>query len=566
MKTEITRAEALELALEGFLPLTPRGEKPKEEKRSLFRELGLPYVSDPAISRHLAAFLESAGDLVPDAILFNGGFFIPEICRERVADILENWYGKRPEIFDNRDLDLAVASGAAYYSYVRSTGAGVLVRGGLPRSYYIGLDAGTAVCLVPRGAEEGTSVEVDRADLQLVANRPVAFRLLSSLTRTEDQAGEVVTFSPEEEIHQHAPLEAVIRFGKGGERLVPVKLGARLTEIGTLETWCDSKISDNRWRLQFQLRKNAPSDAAPRRPAAVVSAEAVDAACTLLKDCFVAGSIAPEDLPSRLEASLGLGRNSWPVDVARHLADVFLELIEQRKRSAAHEARWLNLAGFCLRPGFGYLGDDFRIEQARRIYAGGPTFGNQVQNEIDWWIFWGRLAGGLNRNQQVDVIQRLLPVLLPKPGKKPQRVNNSLLREMWRSAASMELVPAANRMQLGDALIKAPKEDYVLWSLSRLGARQLFYGPINQVLSPSVATRWIEALLPIPKADDALLSLGRRTGDPVRDVSAVTFASVRKRLTDPASIAQLEGESERDERALGRIFGEDLPSGLVLTS
>ncbi len=121
LKTEITRDEALELTLEGFLPLTPRGELPKEEKRSLFRELGLPYVSDPAISRHLSAFLESAGQ-TPDAILFNGGFFIPEICRTRVADVIENWYGKRPEIFENRDLDLAVASGAAYYSYVRSTG------------------------------------------------------------------------------------------------------------------------------------------------------------------------------------------------------------------------------------------------------------------------------------------------------------------------------------------------------------------------------------------------------------------------------------------------------------
>jgi hypothetical protein len=99
-----------------------------------------------------------------------------------------------------------------------------------------------------------------------------------------------------------------------------------------------------------------------------------------------------------------------------------------------------------------------------------------------------------------------------------------------------------------------------------LGARQLFYGPINQVLSPSVATRWIEALLPVPKADDALISLARRTGDPVRDVSAITLASVRKRFTDAALIAQLEGDSERDERALGRIFGEDLPSGLVLTA
>ena len=569
LKTSITRAEALELTLEGFLPLTPLGEKPKEEKRSLFRELGLPYVSDPAISRHLSAFLESAGQ-APDAILFNGGFFIPEICRQRVADVLENWYGKRPEIFENRDLDLAVASGAAYYSYVRSTGSGILVRGGLPRAYYVGLNDASAVCLVPRGAEEGDSVEVDRGDLQLVANRPVAFRLLSSLTRTDDKPGDVVVFAEGEDIHQHAPLEAVIRFGKGGERLVPVKLGARLTEIGTLETWCDSKISDNRWRLQFQLRKTARTDDAPRRPAAVVSQEAADAACQLVQSCFATGDVPPEELPSRLEAALGLGRNSWPVDVARRLADVFIEQMENRKRGAAIEIRWLNLGGFCLRPGFGYPGDDFRIEQVRRIYAAGPQFANQVQNEIDWWIFWGRLAGGLNRNQQFDIVQRLLPFLLPKPGKKPQRVNNSLLREMWRTASSMELIPAGNRTQLGDALLKQGKEsgynDVVLWCISRLGARQLFYGPINQVLAPSIASRWIETLLTVPKSDDALVSLARHTGDPVRDVSPATSAAVRTRLTDPQLIAQLEGDTERDERALGRIFGEDLPSGLVLTS
>ncbi len=566
LKTEITRAEALELTLEGFLPLSPRGEKPKEEKKSLFRELGLPYVSDPAVSRHLAAFLESAGQ-VPDAILFNGGFFIPEICRQRVADLLESWYGKRPEIFENRDLDLAVSNGAAYYSYVRSTGSGVLVRGGLPRAYYIGLKDSSAVCLVPRGAEEGASLEVDREDLQLVANRPVAFRLLSSLSRTDDLPGQVVEFDAAEEIHQHAPLEAVIRFGKGGERLVPVKLGARLTEIGTLETWCDSKISDNRWRLQFQLRKAAKTEA-PKRPVAVVSAEAVDTAAALVRECFAARTFAPEELPAKLEAALGLGRNSWPADLARRLADVFLDLVELRKATPALEVRWLNLGGFCMRPGFGHIGDDFRIEQFRRIYAAGPHFANQTQNEIDWWIFWGRLAGGLNRNQQTDIVQRLAPQLLPKPGKKPQRINQSLYREMWRAASSMELIPAATRMQLGDALIKVGKEsgfnDSLLWCLSRLGARQLFYGPLNQVLNPAAATRWIEAVLNVPKSADALISMARRTGDPVRDVAAPVFQKVREKLKDEKQIAQLEGDAAQDEAALGRIFGEDLPSGLVL--
>ncbi len=130
-----------------------------------------------------------------------------------------------------------------------------------------------------------------------------------------------------------------------------------------------------------------------------------------------------------------------------------IELGEGRKRSAAHELRWLNLCGFCLRPGFGFPGDDFRIEQARRVYATGLQFANQVQNEIEWWIFWGRVAGGLNKNQQTDMFQRLSPVLLPRASKKPVRVNPSLLREMWRAAASLELLPIQTKTQLGDELV-----------------------------------------------------------------------------------------------------------------
>ncbi len=91
-----------------------------------------------------------------------------------------------------------------------------------------------------------------------------------------------------------------------------------------------------------------------------------------------------------------------------------------RKKSPAYEARWLNLCGFCLRPGFGYPGDDFRIEQARRIYSGGVQYANQVQCEIDWWIFWGRLAGGMNRNQQNDIYQRLSGFLLPRGGQEQE--------------------------------------------------------------------------------------------------------------------------------------------------
>jgi molecular chaperone DnaK (HSP70) len=580
LKSEILRAEALELALEGFLPFSARGEAPKDEKRSLFRELGLPYVSDPAITRHLNAFLETTGQ-APDAILFNGGFFIPEILRQRVADVVGQWYGRRPEILENSELDLAVARGAAYYSYVRSTGSGVLVRGGLPRTYYIALGpprdgSFPAVCLVPRGAEEGAALEIDNDALQLVANRPVTFRLYSSLTRTEDKLGDVLQFSAADpDLHVHAPLNAVIRFGKKAEeRLIPVKLGARLTEIGTLETWCESKISENRWRLQFELRKQAAQTAPERKAAAVVSEQALKASLELIEAAFspnLKSPVAPEEIPARLEQTMGLGRNSWPLSAIRQMADAFLAAADGRKKSPAYEMRWLNLCGFCLRPGFGYPGDDFRIEQTRRIYFSGLTFGNQAQCEIDWWIFWGRVAGGLNRNQQTDVYQRLSAFLLPRGNKKPQRINASLLREMWRAASSLELLPVGTKTELGDALIKRVKagdfRESELWCLSRLGARKLFYGPINLVVPASTATRWAEALLNVANAGDALASIARRTEDPTRDLPAATRESVRRKLAAMAHserlLAEFEGEEE-DDRALGRIFGEELPSGLVL--
>lgn len=579
LRTEITREEALELALDGFLPFCARDDRPKREEMSPFGELGLPYESDPAITRHLAAFLADAGGALPDALLFNGGFFIPDLLRTRVADVLASW-GRKPLVLENRDLDLAVAVGAAYYNYVRATGAGLIVRGGLPRSYYVELDstpdAVRAVCVMPRGTEDGQELVLDHDGLQLVANRPVSFRLYSSLTRLDDRIGDVVGFARTElaegRLHPHAPLHAVIRFGKpGAERTVPVRLVAKLTEVGTLELWADSKTSEHRWRLQFELRKAASAEA-PARPAAVVSEEGLRRAVELIRETFVAGTLEPEALPAALEQTLALGRASWPLSAIRKLADVFLEHAEARRKSAALESRWLNLAGLCLRPGFGYPGDEYRVEQARRIFAQGLAFSNAVENESQWWIFWGRLAGGLNRNQQADLYQRLSATLLPRKGARV-RVNSSLLREMWRCACSLELLPAGTRTELGDALLAKVKSEASasdLWCLARLGARELFYGPANQVLPAATVARWVEVLAKTPAAAEAIAAMARRTGDAYRDLPAATIAVARRNIEQHKDAGQLlailEGRSGRDEASLSRVFGEELPSGLVITA
>ncbi len=600
LKTTITRDEVLELALDGFLPLCNLTNRPQHDKQSVFRELGLPYVSDPAITRHLAEFLtgspavsvsESKG---VDAILFNGGFFIPAVFRERVRDCVEHWFGRKPLLFEHRDLDLAVAMGAAYYSYARATGSGVIVRGGLPRSYYLGLkdqNPGVlqTVCLVPRGTEEGAEIKLAQPELQLVANVPVAFRLYSSLSRAEDQAGDLVVLTPSADMldpqsdpRLHAPLQAVIRFGKPGtERLVPVTVGARLSEVGTLEVWADSKTSEHRWRLQFQLRKSSSAETAPAfssvRSTAAITAEAQAEAEAMIDQVFgpIVSSLLPEQLPARLEQVLSLGRLSWPLSSVRALADRLLALAEGRKKGPAYEVRWLNLTGFCLRPGFGYPGDDLRIELARRIYAAGLTFTNQVQCEIDWWIFCGRIAGGFNRNQQADVFQRLSPFLLPKQNKNV-RINQALYREMWRTAASLELLPQPTKVQLGDTLLTIAKKgemvESAIWCLSRLGARKLFSGPINLVISPTIAGRWVESMLRFahtPALLEALVTISQITGDVARDLSPTTVQSVRSACAPSAALPDLLRRLAGEDQSLAsssRIFGEELPAGLVLAA
>jgi hypothetical protein len=595
-KVQITRDEVLELALDGFLPPCQLSDKPQQDKQSVFRELGLPYVSDPAITRHLAEFLAAspAAQTGVDAVLFNGGFFIPDVFRDRVRDVVHHWFGREPMVFESQDLDLAVAMGAAYYSYVRASGSGILVRGGLPRAYFLGLqddeaDKIKSVCLVPRGTEEGSEIKLEQPQLELVANTPVAFRLYSSLSRTEDRAGDVVTFKAEGDLldpasdpRLHAPLHAVIRFGKGGERKVPVTLGARLSEVGTLETFAESKVSEHRWRLQFQLRKSA-LDTQPTAPAvtavrasAVITPEAQSAAEDLIEQVFGkhGSALPPEQLPGRLEQVLGLGRLSWPLPLIRTLADKLLLLADGRRKNAPHEARWLNLTGFCLRPGFGFPGDDFRIEQARRVYSGGLTFGNQVQCEIDWWIFCGRIAGGLNRNQQGDIFQRLSPTLLPKQKRRP-RVNQSLYREMWRTAASLELLPQQTKIQLGEELLAIVKRGEMLeagiWCLSRLGARKLFSGPINLVIAPAVVGRWVETLLRLPHTPallEALVQMARQTSDVARDLPPPTLELVRAACLQSTHAASLLRDlaGEQDLASSSRIFGEELPAGLVLAA
>jgi molecular chaperone DnaK (HSP70) len=278
VKTELTREMLRAVLIDGFLPACAPTDLPARGRRVGLTEIGLPYAADPGITRHLARFLtQQAGSLhtggttiFPSAVLFNGGVFKAAELRRRVLEVLSAWAGRPIPELESSDLDLAVAHGAAYYGQVRR-GRGVRIRGGVPRSYYVGLETAApavpgvappikALCVVPMGMEEGTESDVPGPELGLVVGHPTEFRFLGSTTRREDPVGAILERWNADELQEMAPLETALAAddGNAGE-VVPVRLHAHVTEVGTLDLWCRSTRDDRRWKLEFNVRES-PED------------------------------------------------------------------------------------------------------------------------------------------------------------------------------------------------------------------------------------------------------------------------------------------------------------------
>ena len=227
LSIDLAREEVLQILTAGFLPITAPDEMPAHGLPTGLRELGLPYASDPAITKHLAEFLTQAAVAMngssanqrmvrPDTVLFNGGFFAPAMTRDRIVEAISAWFGGvqsgwRPKLLNNEVVESAVARGAAYYGRVRR-GTGLRVRAGSARTYYIGLRSGDGlqgICVLPAGVEEGTTLPLLNREFSVLANRPVSFTLYSSRTR-HDAHGEVAELD-EANVHRLPPLVTLLR-------------------------------------------------------------------------------------------------------------------------------------------------------------------------------------------------------------------------------------------------------------------------------------------------------------------------------------------------------------------
>ncbi len=611
---ELEREEVEDTILEGFFPEMDMAQAGQESpKETGLREMGLPYESDPAVTRHLARFISRQGQgKVPEVILFNGGTLKPLSIRKRISRVLASWSGKEVSTIESRSLDLAISIGAVYYGLVRR-GLGLRIGGGIPRSYFIGIGEGNAqkkaekaVCLIERGTEEGQELEIDR-DFKVLTNRPVKFTLFSSTVRQGDHVGDLVELNQEDFVRLPS-LQTVLKYGKKAQhKAIPVRLGSQVTAIGSLELYCRSVSTPHRWRLQFDLRsedakkadkagyqvegvrvKTSLPDARRSEGLTLDDRRALDQAKEILEACFSRAfkgqAVEPKDIMPLLVNAFGMGKELWRLPVLRGLADILIELKEGRKKGFLHEARWFNLTGFVMRPGIGEASDPWRLKALWPLSFQGLAWVKKLETRLQWWIFWRRVAAGLSSGQQTQLFSTIAPVLTPELVSKRKRQKTKQFkpaqeeaRQLWLFAANLERIDVEKKVVLGRQALKILSrgrfQKDLIWALGRIGARVPLYGPANKVVPPREVLSWITALKEVDFTDrrpviNAVVSMARVCGDRARDLPAAAREDIRLWLellgAEPGKILPVVEFQEVDSSEKDAAFGENLPEGLVL--
>ncbi|OPH49895.1 Hsp70 family protein [Vibrio campbellii] len=601
----LSKQEVHQIALDGFFPLSDFSEVP-DKRRSAVVEFGLPYVADPAVSKHVAEFLtthqqvsraalgieDDKQNAIPVGLLLNGGVFNSELVTERVTTLLSDWRGAPVTVLDNPHPDWSVALGAVAFGKARR-GAQLKIGGGAARSYFLHLQEknkmGKALCLLAKGTEEGHEIRLSGRRFSLTLGEPVRFNLLTSThdtltNNTAIQNGVMVDVDPD----LFAPLPPYITTleGEGAElqanqkERVEVQLACQLTEVGTLKMECVSAEDDSkRWELEFEVRNKQTDDSEQ-----VKLHPKLNECKELIARLYSGNKKSAESkeiktLAKDLEKKLGK-RDEWDFTTLRQLFDTFAQGRKRRRRSEQHEKNWLRLAGFALRPGFGDPTDSWRIEQVWGLYQQNIQFKNH-QGWTDWWVFWRRIAGGLSQEQQETILADIAKYLHPGAMKNPQSAKAAQdmgYESMVRLAASLEHLEVEDKVLLATwflskAINHNQFEQAHWWAMGRLASRTPLYGSQHNVIPREQAEQWLPKLLEQnwqkePMIAFAAVMICRKTGDRLFDISddyrEQVLAKLKQSKVPESWVSLVEEVKELSESESKRIFGDALPSGLTL--
>lgn len=589
---DVTREEVAAMVVDGFFPKVELNALARKGRAGIV-EFGLPYAQDAAITRHLASFLQQHHGALPDTLLLNGGVFRADALARRLAETLAHWRGAPLIILHNDNPDVAVARGAVAYALARR-GQAPRIGGGSPRSYFLVLgEAGKdkrAVCILPRGSASGEEIRLTQRLFALRLGRPVRFHLASSIAEAgaPPMLGDIIDLN-EDDYVRLPPLASVLHDKRDAsdKREITVQLATVMTEVGTLEVHCVAQAdASERWLLEFQLRADDAtgtevSTVAPRVKEALEKIERIFGGKAQKVD-----TKEVRQLRQHLEQGLG-SRESWDTPLLRQLFDALMLRARGRRRSAEHERVWLNLAGYCLRPGYGDALDPWRIEQLWAMFEAGVQHHKDNQVCAEWWTLWRRVAGGLDTQQQLRLLDDFafnLQADAAQRGSRPVTLVGGSDDDMLRLGASLERIPGAYKAEVGAWLLKrldkASKkgeaaDSNTLWALARVGARQPFHGSAHEVVDSATVADWLAVLLAldwkkIEPAAFAAVHLARMTGDRSRDIADDLRATVLARLkavgAPPQWLAMVSEVTQLDETATRRMLGEALPPGLKLIS
>lgn len=594
----VERDEVHRVLLDGFLPHSGPDEVAGRAARAGLTTLGLPYATDAAIGRHICSFLRrhaeaarEAGARVegglprPDLLLLNGGVFNAPAMIDRLSEVLSRWYGDEPiPMLDHTSLETAVARGAVRSGLARR-GIGEVIGGGTARAYYIGVEGAEGVrkglCVAPKAMEDGASVSVPDRVFDLVLDQPVSFALYAYTGDRSDPPGTLIGLDEEEAVDPLPPLETVLRLKDRATRpgdTVPVTLGASLSETGALELYLVTvELPPRRWKLDFVIRasvaegktttsdEEAPTRLAPPDP------KVTDAVAILNQRFTDEDPKAIKSVRRDVEKLLG-PRGQWSASTCRALWEPIMAHEERRGVSDQHELNWLRLCGWSLRPGFGAPQDEARLDRVWGIRDIGLRKRNKA-TWAEWWIFWRRIAAGLDAERQLALYEDVRPWLW-KDEQPPKGPHAHGPTEMMQLLATLERLPAGHKQAAGELFFERADKIGSYWPVGRVGARAPFHGDPTDVVPPDVAQAWLERLLALDwnqaeGASFAAASLARLTGDAGRDVPATLRQEVADRLAKsqaPSSwVDMVLRPSDLSEADMKRLFGDSLPAGLRLT-
>lgn len=622
----LTRAQVQQWVVEGFLPQAAITDQPHKRQGAL-RGFGLPYPADAAISRHLAQFLgQHAAEELPDTVLLNGGVFHAHALVQRLMQQLSDWRGQSVRVLHNPHPDWAVARGAAAYGLAReqirqlsernqalapANQAPAAIKtvvptigGGSARSYWLLLQgkkgaAPQLLCLLPKGAEEGVRMVLSGRRFGLKLGQAVRFVLLAnSSSQLPAHAGQLMALEGEGWVELPA-LSTVLPAPEGKALAqVEVQLQACMTEVGTLEVRCVSEAdAAQSWLLPFSVRgavgqPSTETVAFDAEPASARAQKGVPSHAAKLPEAValierIFGTQAQEvsakevrQLRQSLEKLLG-SRDGWDVGLLRALFDALLARARRRRRTAEHERVWFNLAGWCLRPGVGAELDAWRISQVWALYEQGLGHAKETANWTEWWVFWRRVAAGLDEAQQMQVLEAVAGAMQKTVQQNTVRHGGKSSRgsydDMLRLFAAMEAVPWQHRQEMGQWMLqrlKRPDETaHTWWAIGRLAARQTLAANAHLVMPPSVALEFVNAALEQDwrkneTAMFAAVQMCRMTGDVARDMPEAVRQQVLEKMRAAGapvrwielltSVVQMQAQDQQ------RSLGDSLPPGLVL--